>query len=151
MRLGFFWPITICVYLSCTPYCPSICVSPFVCELCWCHISSRQRWRCQIGRYPLRLSHGNGIPKRIDFLDKTNDTIVSLSADDDIGITSAEFTSHTGFKHGTSPRLVFGLCSSRLRSRGFVAEQLPVRQLRQPRQPRPDIKHKVGKSTSTCH
>ncbi|KAL6828492.1 hypothetical protein V8C43DRAFT_91226 [Trichoderma afarasin] len=83
-------------------------------------------------------------------LDKTTRLFLSLQ-DDGIGITSAEFTSHTGFKHGTSPRLVFGLCSSRLRSRGFVAEQLPVRQLRQPRQPRPDIKHKVGKSTSTCH
>ncbi|KAM6488633.1 hypothetical protein HDV62DRAFT_34477 [Trichoderma sp. SZMC 28011] len=104
--------------------------------------------RCASPNQQLRssLQMGNGIKKEL-ILDKTTRLFLCRH----IGITSAEFTSHTGFKHGTSPRLVFGLCSSRLRSRGFVAEQLPVRQLRQPRQPRPDIKHKVGKSTSTCH
>ncbi|PKK48190.1 hypothetical protein CI102_6549 [Trichoderma harzianum] len=110
---------------------------------------------CSRYRHAARILLANHNPWKIAskkelILDKTT-RHDCFSADDGIGITSAEFTSHTGFKHGTSPRLVFGLCSSRLRSRGFVAEQLPVRQLRQPRQPRPDIKHKVGKSTSTCH
>lgn len=48
--------------------------------------------------------------------------------------------SHTGFKHDTQPASYSDLRAFRLRSRGFVAEHLPERQLRQPRQPRPDIK-----------